>query len=118
MPLTLGLIGSGSDRRSALPLAGDSAEAKEEAGHLLDLLGYDAVDIGTLADSWRSEPHTPVYVVPYRGVAPEGLEPKEWWLWSLKDPGSPVGAAQVRELVASAERGPSRAGLLPAGLTL
>ncbi|MFE5215046.1 MULTISPECIES: NADPH-dependent F420 reductase [unclassified Streptomyces] len=109
---------AGSPDRSALPIAGDSAEAKQETGHLLDLLGYDAVDIGMLADSWRSEPNNPVYVEPYRGVAPEGLEPKEWWVWSLEDPGTPVGAAQVRELVASAERGPSRAGLLPAGPTL
>ncbi|MER6277063.1 NAD(P)-binding domain-containing protein [Streptomyces sp900105245] len=93
-------------------------QRQQETGHLLDLLGYDAVDIGMLADSWRSEPKYPVYVEPYRGVAPEGLEPKEWWVWSLEDPGTPVGAAQVRELVASAERGPSRAGLLPAGLTL
>ncbi|MER6260035.1 NAD(P)-binding domain-containing protein [Streptomyces sp900105245] len=101
-------------------------QRQQETGHPLDLLGYDAVDIGMLADSWRSEPNNPVYVEPYRGVAPEGLEPKEWWVWSLEDPGTPVGAAQVRELVASAERGlvasaergPSRAGLLPAGLTL
>lgn len=93
-------------------------QRQQETGHLLDLLGYDAVDIGMLADSWRSEPNNPVHVEPYRGVAPEGLEPKEWWVWSLEDPGTPVGAAQVRELVASAERGPSRAGLLPAGLTL
>ncbi|MFE2064794.1 NAD(P)-binding domain-containing protein [Streptomyces sp. NPDC059467] len=40
------------------------------------------------------------------------------WQWSLQDPGTAVAAAQVRELVASAERGPSRAGVIPAGLTL
>ncbi|MFL4910436.1 NADPH-dependent F420 reductase [Streptomyces sp. MMS24-I2-30] len=109
---------AGSPDRSALPIAGDSTKAKEEAGQLLDVLGYDAVDIGTLADSWRSEPNTPVYVEPYRGEAPAGLGPKEWWAWSLEDPGRAVSAAQVRELVASAVRGPSRAGVVPAGLAL
>ncbi|MGA5448853.1 hypothetical protein ACPCVO_19580 [Streptomyces umbrinus] len=43
---------------------------------LLDLLGYDAVDIGALADSWRSEPNTPVYVQPYMAERPEGLSPE------------------------------------------
>ncbi|MFK0111490.1 NADPH-dependent F420 reductase [Streptomyces sp. NPDC091217] len=109
---------AGAPDRSALPIAGDSTKAKEETGRLLDVLGYDAVDIGTLADSWRSEPNTPVYVEPYRGEAPAGLGPEEWWQWSLRDPGTAVAAAQVRELVASAERGPSRAGVIPAGLAL
>jgi hypothetical protein len=32
------------------------------------------VDIGTLADSWRGEPGTPVYVQPYfPGQPPEGV---------------------------------------------
>ncbi|MEV0293647.1 hypothetical protein [Nocardia sp. NPDC050710] len=47
--------------RSALPISGDDAQAKAEVVRPLDLLGYDAVDIGTLADSWRSAPNTPVY---------------------------------------------------------
>lgn len=45
--------------RSAMPIAGDDAAAKAEVVELLDILGYDVVDIGTLADSWRSEPGTP-----------------------------------------------------------
>ncbi|WP_433679758.1 NADPH-dependent F420 reductase [Nocardia sp. CA-119907] len=44
--------------RSGLPIAADDAEARAEAIRLLDVLGYDAVDIGTLAASWRSEPDT------------------------------------------------------------
>ncbi|CAM5270398.1 hypothetical protein SAURM35S_05674 [Streptomyces aurantiogriseus] len=42
--------------RSALPIAGDDPTAKTDAAELLDTLGYDTVDIGTLADSWRSGP--------------------------------------------------------------
>ncbi|MFI7635417.1 NADPH-dependent F420 reductase [Nonomuraea sp. NPDC049400] len=46
---------AGAPDRSTLPIAGDDPAAKAEAVALLDALGYDAVDIGTLADSWRSE---------------------------------------------------------------
>lgn len=49
----------GADDRSALPVAGDDPAAKAQVAELLDALGFDAVDIGTLADSWRSEPGTP-----------------------------------------------------------
>jgi hypothetical protein len=31
------------------------------------VLGYDALAYGTLADSWRSQPGTPVYGPPYAG---------------------------------------------------
>jgi predicted dinucleotide-binding enzyme len=45
---------SGSADRSALPIAGDDAEATVEVAQLLNVLGYDTVDTGPLADSWRS----------------------------------------------------------------
>jgi len=47
--------------RTALPIAGDDAQAKVEAAEIIGRLGFDTVDAGTLADSWRSEPETPVY---------------------------------------------------------
>lgn len=49
---------AGARDRSALPIAGDDAAAKAQAARLLDVLGYDAVDIGSLIDSWRSQPGT------------------------------------------------------------
>jgi len=52
---------SGAADRSALPIAGDDAQAKTEAAAIIDQLGYDAVDAGTLAESWRFEPETPAY---------------------------------------------------------
>ncbi|MFD8340148.1 NADPH-dependent F420 reductase [Streptomyces solisilvae] len=106
---------SGAPDRSALPIAGDEAGAKREAADLLDALGYDAVDIGLLADSWRSEPTTPVYVTPYQGEAPAGLDAQAQFQWGLEAPGSPVPAERVRQLIASAVRGPVRAGHVPAG---
>jgi predicted dinucleotide-binding enzyme len=62
---------SGAADRSALPVSGDDAAAKEAAIAFLDAIGYDAVDVGPLAESWRHEPDTPVYGGPYReGPAP------------------------------------------------
>ena len=55
----------GAQDRSALPIAGDSAAAKAAVTAFLDSIGYDAVDAGSLADSWRQEPGTPVYGAPY-----------------------------------------------------
>ena len=39
----------------------DDAEAKAVAARFLDELGYDAVDIGGLDESWRVERDTPAY---------------------------------------------------------
>lgn len=56
---------TGAADRSALPIAGDDAEAKAKATALLDLLGYDAVDAGALSEGWRFQPGTPIYGPPY-----------------------------------------------------
>jgi 8-hydroxy-5-deazaflavin:NADPH oxidoreductase len=55
----------GAQDRSALPIAGDDAAAKAAVTAFLDSIGYDAVDAGSLADSWHQEPGTPVYGTPY-----------------------------------------------------
>jgi hypothetical protein len=47
--------------RVALPVAGDDPKAKEVVMDLVDQLGFDPVDDGTIADSWRQQPGTPVY---------------------------------------------------------
>jgi 8-hydroxy-5-deazaflavin:NADPH oxidoreductase len=96
---------AGAADRSALPIAGDDAAAKMEAAWLLDALGYDAVDIGTLADSWRSEPGTPVYVQPYFPAQPPSeLSQEDAYRWYLETPGVPVPADRVKELADSAVR--------------
>ena len=51
--------------RSALPIAGDDADAKAAVTELLDQLGYDAHDVGDLAEGWRTQRDTPAYVAPY-----------------------------------------------------
>jgi predicted dinucleotide-binding enzyme len=58
--------------RFAIPVAGDDAAAKAVLAGLIDEIGFSAVDAGTLADSWRQEPGTPVYgaeVKPDQAVA-------------------------------------------------
>jgi len=51
----------GTPNRIALPVAGDDRRAKEKVISLLDELGFDGIDAGTLDDSWRQQPGTPVY---------------------------------------------------------
>lgn len=55
----------GSPTRRALPIAGDDAQAKRVASVLVDQFGYDPVDAGTLADSWRFERAMPAYCLPF-----------------------------------------------------
>ncbi|MGW0708068.1 NADPH-dependent F420 reductase [Streptomyces sp. NPDC002643] len=97
---------SGAADRSALPIAGDHAAAKAEATRFLDALGYDAVDIGPLTESWRGEPGTPVYVQPYLARRPEGLSQEEAGRWFFETPGVPLPAARVRQLTDEADRRP------------
>jgi predicted dinucleotide-binding enzyme len=55
-------VAAGEPGRIALPVAGDDQQAKEKVFRLIDELGFDAVDTGTLAESWRQQPGSPVYV--------------------------------------------------------
>lgn len=51
----------GTPNRIALPVAGDDPKAKGVVMKLIDDLGFDAVDTGSLDESWRQQPGTPVY---------------------------------------------------------
>jgi predicted dinucleotide-binding enzyme len=59
---------AGDPERSALAIAGDEAAAKQTVAEFLDSIGYDAYDVGPLAEGWRFQPDTPAYGQPY--VAP------------------------------------------------
>lgn len=56
---------AGSPSRRALPIAGDDTAAKQIVAKLLDQFGYDVVDAGALADSWRFERAKPAYCQPF-----------------------------------------------------
>lgn len=52
---------AGGPGRIALPVAGDDNDAKRIVMTIVDELGFDPVDAGTLDESWRQQPDTPVY---------------------------------------------------------
>ena len=73
---------AGSAGRIALAVAGDDARAKAIAMELVDISGFDAVDSGSIAESWRQQPGTPAYC-------------------------TELGAAQLRLALAAADRSES-----------
>ncbi len=52
---------AGTKDRRALVIAGNDAAAKATVTQLLDEFGYDTVDAGPLAESWRIQRDTPGY---------------------------------------------------------
>ncbi len=54
-------VPAGTAGRRALPMAGDDESAKATVTALTDEIGYDVVDIGSLADSWRFDRDQPAY---------------------------------------------------------
>ena len=46
----------GDKNRRAIAIAGDDATAKKLVAELADEFGFDAVDLGALAESWRVDP--------------------------------------------------------------
>jgi predicted dinucleotide-binding enzyme len=52
---------AGTPGRISLPVAGDDAAAKQKVMDLVEELGFDAVDDGSLHESWRQQPGTPSY---------------------------------------------------------
>lgn len=51
----------GAPGRIALPVAGDDEATKRKVMDLVEELGFDAVDDGSLHESWRQQPGTPSY---------------------------------------------------------
>lgn len=51
----------GASDRLAIAVAGDDPQAKSPVCDLVNEVGFDPVDAGTLAESWRQQPSTPAY---------------------------------------------------------
>ena len=51
----------GHPSRVALPISGDNKRSKEIVADLINESGFDSYDHGSLQDSWRQEPGSPVY---------------------------------------------------------
>jgi predicted dinucleotide-binding enzyme len=89
----------GSVDRSALPIAGDDPPAKAEAIRFLDILGWDAVDAGTLAESWRMQPGTPAFLNPYMANPGAPFATR-----LATDVGRPADAARIQDALDAARR--------------
>ena len=51
----------GTAERRALLVAGDDAEARQRVAAFVDEIGFDVVELASLAETWRIEPGTPGY---------------------------------------------------------
>jgi 8-hydroxy-5-deazaflavin:NADPH oxidoreductase len=62
-PASLASLGqpAGAAARTAIPVAGDDPAAKAVTLELVNQMGFDGLDAGSLAESWRQQPGTPVY---------------------------------------------------------
>jgi len=84
---------SGADDRSTLAIAGDDAEAKDTVRRALDAIGYDTLDLGPLAEGWRTQPGQPAYGTEY------ALDPSDWSAGA-----KPVTSDELAGLAARATR--------------
>jgi predicted dinucleotide-binding enzyme len=90
---------AGMPRRRALPVAGDRLADKEVVLKLIDELGFEGVDAGTLDESWRQQPGSPVYVTELdaqgvrEALAAATQERKPEWRATQESPGTFVQPA-------------------------
>jgi 8-hydroxy-5-deazaflavin:NADPH oxidoreductase len=84
----------GTPGRIALPVAGDDRHAKAVVIDLVNEIGFDPVDAGSLADSWRQQPGSPVYAKDYdaagvrKALAEASPSRKPEWRATNKSPGT------------------------------
>lgn len=85
---------AGAPNRIALPVAGDDAAAKSVVMQLVEQIGFDAVDAGGLAESWRQQPGSPAYAKDFdaagvrRGLADASPERTPEWKATDRSPGT------------------------------
>ncbi|WP_420118458.1 NADPH-dependent F420 reductase [Micromonospora sp.] len=85
---------AGAADLTSLPVAGDDEAAKAEVTAFIDSVGYDAVDVGPLAEGWRFQRDTTAYGVFYTADPAAGFE----------QPGLPTDAQRLRAALAAARR--------------
>ncbi|CAB3672072.1 hypothetical protein LMG26690_01125 [Achromobacter animicus] len=93
----------GNADRTTLPIAGDDAEAVQTVTRFIEAVGYDVVNAGSLADSWRVEPGTPIYFWRYAPVVPAGVSDDEAKR-IYQQRGEPVLPQEARKLIDEAVR--------------
>jgi 8-hydroxy-5-deazaflavin:NADPH oxidoreductase len=89
---------AGAQDRSGMALFGDSEDAKALVSDVVTGLGFDPVDAGTLAESWKTEPESGAYTLVY------AADPDSFFSNFSADTGAPVPAPRLRDLVNSSTR--------------
>lgn len=85
---------AGDPNRIAIAVAGDDPQAKTVVIGLINEIGFDGVDAGSLEDSWRQQPGTPVYVKGYtadgvkKALSQASRERTEQWTATANSPGT------------------------------
>ncbi|MGO4124520.1 NADPH-dependent F420 reductase [Inquilinus sp. YAF38] len=90
---------AGASGRIAIPVAGDDLKAKAIAMELVKATGFDAVDSGGLAESWRQQPGTPAYCTE---LTANELEPALQSADRSRAPGN--REALIREFMAAGDK--------------
>lgn len=85
---------AGTVGRIALAVAGEEPKAKATVMGLVDEIGFDAVDAGTIDASWRQQPGSPGYLKDYdvagvrKALAETRLERAAEWRATPNSPGT------------------------------
>jgi 8-hydroxy-5-deazaflavin:NADPH oxidoreductase len=98
----------GAPDRIAMAVAGDDAQAKAVAISLADDTGFDAVDAGPLAESWRMQPSTPVYCCDWNAAETRRA------LASAKPGEAPIKRARIGEFYGKLPPNPTHADIIAA----
>ncbi|MFJ9085732.1 NADPH-dependent F420 reductase [Streptomyces sp. NPDC102384] len=113
---------TGDAERTTMPIAGNDDGAKKTVTQFLETVGYNVVDAGSLAESWRIEPETPIYFWPYAPAMPDGISGDEEKRYYLEHPVPPVSPEAARKMIDSARRpspvGGKLAGMPPAHVAI
>jgi len=85
--------------RTTIPIAGDDEYAKQIVATLITEIGYNTIDTGSLKESWRTEPGTPIYYYPYAPEIPKGISDEEAREIYLKQKVHPISTSEAQKLV-------------------
>ncbi|MDP1979530.1 NADPH-dependent F420 reductase [Undibacterium sp.] len=78
----------------ALAVAGDDVKAKTAVMHLVEEIGFEAVDAGSIAQSWRQQPGSPGYLKDYdaagvrKALSEASQERTPEWRATVNSPGT------------------------------
>lgn len=97
--LEYGSKAEGVAGRIAMAVSGDDGKSKKIISGLINDAGFDAVDAGSIAESWRHQPGTPAYCTELNSE-----ELKQALLDGVKENASRLGDFVIKKLMESASQ--------------